>query len=351
MSYVSSAQQKYFNAQRGKEIPASVVDEFNKESVGLKLPKKVKKSNTGFIIEKSDNPEQKQSPHFRTSKTGKVFQAGRGTKKDNKVTSKDISDKIKEIKEADEKKSSYATKVVSPTKIRVLQNGLKITSSEFGTKDFSYTDKTVFYQNPDDASEIEIANDKTIVTVGKKPDVETNAYGISRVLPQELDYKIKLNDKGTKDFRINELINAGGEAFGTIDKNIATIVGIRSISRRFNDLDEEITKKFKGRGFFEAVIKKLSQKNVNSIRVNLQSEDTRAVLKKLVDKGVLSNPREMRGVSVDEYPTLFDISDMKIKKSKNNIKVDKVKIPNPIDLGYIPYVRPHLFLETNKNSL
>ena len=38
--YVSDAQRKYFNAQRGKEIPAKVVDEFNEASRGKKLPEK-----------------------------------------------------------------------------------------------------------------------------------------------------------------------------------------------------------------------------------------------------------------------------------------------------------------------
>jgi hypothetical protein len=45
MPYVSDAQRKYFNAQRGKDIPANVVDEYNNASRGLKLPKKKKKVN------------------------------------------------------------------------------------------------------------------------------------------------------------------------------------------------------------------------------------------------------------------------------------------------------------------
>lgn len=52
MVYSSATQRRYFNAQRGKKIPAKVVDEFNKESRGKKLPEKVKTHRT-FHIEKS----------------------------------------------------------------------------------------------------------------------------------------------------------------------------------------------------------------------------------------------------------------------------------------------------------
>jgi hypothetical protein len=45
MPYVSKAQQGYFNAQKGKKVPAAVVDEFNQASKGLTgLPKHVKKA-------------------------------------------------------------------------------------------------------------------------------------------------------------------------------------------------------------------------------------------------------------------------------------------------------------------
>ena len=62
--YVSRKQQAYFNAQRGKEVPASVVDEFNEASRGKKLPKKVKKTNGKFIIEKGKEKDIKlQDPN------------------------------------------------------------------------------------------------------------------------------------------------------------------------------------------------------------------------------------------------------------------------------------------------
>lgn len=43
MPYASDAQRRYFNAQRGKDIPADVVDEFNEASRGMKLPEKIGK--------------------------------------------------------------------------------------------------------------------------------------------------------------------------------------------------------------------------------------------------------------------------------------------------------------------
>lgn len=50
MPYKSAAQRAYFNAQRGKKVPASVVDEFNAASKGEgKLPQHTaKKKDTGL---------------------------------------------------------------------------------------------------------------------------------------------------------------------------------------------------------------------------------------------------------------------------------------------------------------
>lgn len=38
MPYKSAKQEKFFNAERGKKVPAKVVDEFNAASKGMKLP-------------------------------------------------------------------------------------------------------------------------------------------------------------------------------------------------------------------------------------------------------------------------------------------------------------------------
>ena len=55
MPYVSSAQEKFFNANRDKlEAKGVNVDEWNKASKGLKLPEHVKKNIIKKVIKKKD---------------------------------------------------------------------------------------------------------------------------------------------------------------------------------------------------------------------------------------------------------------------------------------------------------
>ena len=63
----------------------------------------------------------------------------------------------------------------------------------------------------------------------------------------------------------------------------------------------------KRRGFFRGLIGTLKDNGAKTVRINLQSQDTRKAVARLVEKGELVNPREMTGLSVDQHPTLFDI--------------------------------------------
>ena len=65
---------------------------------------------------------------------------------------------------------------------------------------------------------------------------------------------------------------------------------------------------FKRRGFLTNIISSVKDLGHKTITVNLQSQDTRQALKALVKKGVLINPRDMAGISIDEHPTTFDIN-------------------------------------------
>lgn len=60
-------------------------------------------------------------------------------------------------------------------------------------------------------------------------------------------------------------------------------------------------------GFFTNAIKELSRRGFKSIIINIQSSNMREVLRRLVKKGVLKNPRDYVGISVDEHPSTFDI--------------------------------------------
>jgi len=98
-----------------------------------------------------------------------------------------------------------------------------------------------------------------------------------------------------------------GKAFGKIEGTEASISGIEAAK--------------KGQGYFEKVIEDLSKMGVKTLRVKIQSESSRAALKRLVDKGVLVNPRDLTGVSTDEYPTTFDIKGKTEKPSQKTSEV------------------------------
>lgn len=245
MPFLSKRQQKYMFANKDI-LGKKGLEEWSNKTDFKKLPNKVKKSSTGFILEKSDNPEHKKATHFRTSKTGKVFQAGKGSKN---IKSKNI------------------------------------------------------------------------------PIVPTNSFSF--------------NKKDNNEFEIKDTL--GGRTFGLINGDEAKIIQIDAIPSEHRYTDE--SSKYKGRGFFQSTIKELSKQGINKLRVNLQSEDTIKVLKRLVDKKVLTNPRELRGVSTDEYPTVFDIVKDSVTKS---VKTYKLKVPEVDPTGYISFFRPHLCIEINK---
>jgi hypothetical protein len=93
----------------------------------------------------------------------------------------------------------------------------------------------------------------------------------------------------------------GAEATGTLEDNIAVITRIQA--PRNPDKYEPL----RGTKTYDRVIEYLKQQGAKKLRVPNQSLDSRAALKRLLDKGILSNPKEIRGISVDEHPTLFDI--------------------------------------------
>jgi len=60
-------------------------------------------------------------------------------------------------------------------------------------------------------------------------------------------------------------------------------------------------------GFFTKALSQLKADGIKTIIVNIQSANMRKALKSLVNNGILSNPRNMVGISVDEHPSTFDI--------------------------------------------
>jgi hypothetical protein len=92
----------------------------------------------------------------------------------------------------------------------------------------------------------------------------------------------------------------GAHAFGTIFNNIANIVDIHA------PRDENRTT-IRGTKTYQRVIEQLKDIGVKTININLQSADSRTTIKKLINSGMLKNPRHVWGISVDEYPTTFDV--------------------------------------------
>jgi len=105
----------------------------------------------------------------------------------------------------------------------------------------------------------------------------------------------------------------GGRAVGTIKiengKKVANIIQMNS-----QPFDKIGTEELKKRGFFSDLIKELKKDGVETLRINLQSEDTRNAVKRLIEKGVLKNPRSYKGISVDEYPSTFSLEESSVLK-------------------------------------
>jgi hypothetical protein len=93
----------------------------------------------------------------------------------------------------------------------------------------------------------------------------------------------------------------GAIATGSIENDTAVITRIRA-PRNPNEYAP-----LRGTRTYDRVIEFLKQQGANKLKIPTQSLDSRAALKKMVDKGILSNPRLMTGISVAQYPALFDI--------------------------------------------
>ena len=88
-------------------------------------------------------------------------------------------------------------------------------------------------------------------------------------------------------------------------ETIPSFIDLRSVP--FDKTYSEEAPKYKRRGFFRSVLKELHKRGFNTFQISMPSPESRAALKRMLEKGEISNPRGIRGLSVDEYPTIFDI--------------------------------------------
>lgn len=139
----------------------------------------------------------------------------------------------------------------------------------------------------------------------------------------------KLGEKNYQDYNIK--FPDGGKSIGRVEDGVAYISGINAPT-----VGSE-TKR--GTKTYERVLNQLYNNGVKTIKITLQSADSRVAIQKLLDKGILINPRELSGVSIDEFPTKFDINSENLNTSlKNNIPT-------------IQEVKGNLQRATDKNSL
>lgn len=131
---------------------------------------------------------------------------------------------------------------------------------------------------------------------------------------REKDIKDEWNDEviGKKTIQtFNFKDEIGGTAYGNIENGVASIIGMNSIPRGKEYSQNDPT--LKRRGFFKALLWEFVKHNINSVKISMQSQDTRAAVRRLLEKGILHDPKEMTGISVDLHPTLFKIDAQKLK--------------------------------------
>lgn len=106
------------------------------------------------------------------------------------------------------------------------------------------------------------------------------------------------------EFRYTDII--GGNAYGEIVNDNASIVGMNSVPSEFKYSDEE--SKYKKRGFFKDLIRELYIQGIRTITIRIQSADTRKAVDRLLNSNILMNPRNYGGTSMDTHPRTFDIN-------------------------------------------
>lgn len=113
-----------------------------------------------------------------------------------------------------------------------------------------------------------------------------------RVVPVT-DFDIKFDD--------------GATASGYLEGNTANVTGINAARNDSGPV--------RGSKTYERVIKELQRKGITTLNVTMQSQDSRVALGKLVEKGILTEPRNMRGTSDDLHPMSFTITQDSIVQS------------------------------------
>ena len=140
-----------------------------------------------------------------------------------------------------------------------------------------------------------------------------------------------------KTFEFN--LTGGGRTSGVISQDGKTARLVVAEAARQKDS----TKKVSGTKTVEQTINLLKNQGVNTLQVRLQSEQMRKVLASLVQKKILENPRDLAGVSVDQYPTTFSIptpiatpTPAPVTPAVQKLPPTKKQVTALTKLGYLP---------------
>ncbi len=123
---------------------------------------------------------------------------------------------------------------------------------------------------------------------------------------------------GTEQYKKFDIkFDDGANAYGKIIKDVAYIQGISAPKVNNNTIEPK-----RGTKTYERVLKELYDKGLSKVVINMQSTDSREALKRLISNGILTNPRGFTGLSIDEHPTTFDITNKINTTNQNNTNMN-----------------------------
>lgn len=161
------------------------------------------------------------------------------------------------------------------------------------------------------------------------------------VLDDETDEKI--GEKTYQSFKLD--FNDGAKAFGKVEDGVAYISGINAPKSEGETV--------RGTKTYNRVIDKLKEAGIKTIQVGLQSADSRVAIQKLIDNGTLINPRNLSGVSTDQFPTKFDINtnEQETITEETQAEVKEVVADKAVELKTKPNATDKVLKEQKKDML
>lgn len=139
------------------------------------------------------------------------------------------------------------------------------------------------------------------------------------------DYKIQFHDD---EFTITDSL--GGKAEGVFKDDFVRISHIYSVPPKLRQTEEENS--LKKRGFMYKVIHALKKNNFKYVEFWLPTTQCQSAYLKLLEKGILSNPKKIKTDGTKPHPTVFNITE-NINENKFNFVVLPWKDVDRLDIS------------------